>query len=269
MPISRGILQGRKKFTSLGVNMVVESTFKLIVPTILVGVGYGVYGAIGGVIIATVMAFSFSFYALKEIFNAKEEEIKTSNIYNYTKPVFVIIFTILLFYSLDVIIARLIFDEKTSGYYSIASMIAKIIFFGTQPITKAMFPLLSNKTSKLESREIFLQSTFIVSLMILGFITLTFMFPEMLVKIFSGENHVESSSILFVLSLAISLLSVTNLLLLYKISTGKIEGYKYLPIFIIFQVILLVWFSESLIQFSLALLLSSAIFLWGSSRVLK
>ena len=43
---------------------------------------------------------------------AKEEKTKTLEIWNYAKPIFVIIFAITIFYSLDVIIAKIVFPVE-------------------------------------------------------------------------------------------------------------------------------------------------------------
>jgi hypothetical protein len=59
------------------------------------------------------------------------------------------------------------------------------------------------------------------------------------------------------------------LILLHKLSINKIEGYKYLILFIFIEIILLSNFSSNLLEFSLAFITSSAAFLWGSLILIK
>ena len=44
-PITRGIMQGRKMFIPLGMNMIYESVFKLFLAVLFVWIGWKVYGA--------------------------------------------------------------------------------------------------------------------------------------------------------------------------------------------------------------------------------
>ena len=52
-PISRGVLQGKKRFRDLGINMVAESIIKLVLAVVLVFLGWKVFGAITGALIGT------------------------------------------------------------------------------------------------------------------------------------------------------------------------------------------------------------------------
>ncbi|MFA4953384.1 MAG: oligosaccharide flippase family protein, partial [Candidatus Pacearchaeota archaeon] len=49
LPIVRGVLQGRKKFSLLGIGMIAESILKLTAAILLVYLGFGVFGAIWGI----------------------------------------------------------------------------------------------------------------------------------------------------------------------------------------------------------------------------
>ena len=76
VPISRGILQGRKKFKSLGFNMISESLIKLILAIIFVWLGWKVYGAVFGLILGTFIPFLIGFFPLREVTNSKKEKVK-------------------------------------------------------------------------------------------------------------------------------------------------------------------------------------------------
>lgn len=78
IPLVRGILQGRKNFTELGLNMVFESSSKVVLSIILVFIGFKVYGAIIGTLIACLLAFIFSFFFIKKIISSKKQEDRKS-----------------------------------------------------------------------------------------------------------------------------------------------------------------------------------------------
>ena len=166
LPINRGALQGEKKFKALGVNMALEGLIKISLAIFLVYLGWKVYGAILAVFLGTFLAFILSFANLKDIFRSKEEKSDTSGIYSYSLPVFVVMVTIVTFYSLDVILAKRFFPGELAGQYAIASTLAKIIFFGTMPISKAMFPISSRESlNEKPSKHILWKSIFILGVL--------------------------------------------------------------------------------------------------------
>ncbi len=303
LPVTRGVMQGKKRFSSLGINMVSESLLKLVLSILFVFIGFRVYGVIIGVIIGFIVSFVFSFYSIRDILAVKEKIVKTIGIYDYAKPAFFITLITILFYSIDIIIARIVFSPEISGMYAIASILSKSIFWGTNPISKAMFPLSAenqkneapphpkggglNGARFLDAREsphskeggfqdsrhnindkksknVFLNAFLILFVLIIIALTLFYFYPSFIVKIFSGKTILESANILFYLGLGTSMISLANLILIYKLSLGKIRGYYYLFIFTVIEILLLFYFSNNLFEFSIAFVTASSALLFGS-----
>ena len=259
--VTRGFMQGQKRFYSLSFNLLLDAFIKLILSVGLVLIGWKVYGAMGATVLAGFSAFFLSFFSLKKINSSKEKPANIPEIYNYTKPVFFMLLAVLLFYSLDVIIAKILFDETTAGFYAIASTLAKSVFMATQPISKAMFPLSAEKNGKKKNllKNAMLILLFCLALAIAAF----YFFPELLIRIFAGKYIIQSSSILLSLGIAFSLLSITNLVILHNLSTNKTKNYFIFLAFPAIQIILFFVFSHNLIEFSASLVCSAAIFLCG------
>lgn len=271
MPVTRGVMQGRKSFKALGFNMLIEAISKLSLAVLLVLLGWKVFGAMAATILSVAISFAFSFLAFRDLKNTEEKTMPTPDIYGYAKKTFFVLLAVLVFFSADVIIAGVVFDKQTAGVYSIASVLSKTIFLGTQPISKAMFPIASesaHKAKKKLPKNIF--SSAMAMLLACLFVALlaVYFFPDLLVRIFSGRYIPESASILFYTALAFSLLSITNLLLIYRLSIGATRNSLFLLIFVFIQALLLVYFSASLLQFSIAFIAASAIFLLGSILLL-
>jgi O-antigen/teichoic acid export membrane protein len=269
-PVTRGLLQGKQRFKSLGLNVIVESSFKLGLSIVFVLIGWKVYGAMVGTLFGVGISFAFSFFGLKDVLNSKEKKIDSGEIYAYGWPSFFIVLSILIFFSIDVFIARIIFTPETAGSYAIASIIAKTIFFGTAPISKAMFPMSAEKSlSGRKSESILLSSLGLVFLLALIALGIFYFFPDLLIKIFSGKEIYESAEILFYLGIGTTLLSLANVILLYKLSVGKIGGYKFLVFFVLLEIFLLSYFSRNLFQFSIAYITASAALLCGAIMLLE
>ena len=269
-PISRGMLQGKRRFLSLGSNMVSESLIKLLASLMLVFLGWKVYGAIIGTLIGTFIALAISFIGLKDIIRSEEKKTDTKEVYNYILPSFFIVLGILFFYSIDVFMARIFFPPELAGAYAIASILAKTIFLGTQPISRAMFPISAdNDFNKKNSKNIFFNALLLLFIAIIAALIVFYLFPSIIIYVFSGKIIPAAESVLFYLAIAISLISVANLILLYKLSLNKTRGYPYLLIFVLLEVILLGYFSNDLLQFSIAFIVSSAAFLFGAIFLLR
>ncbi len=262
-PITRGMLQGRKLFTPLGFNLVSEGIVKLGIAVLLVSLGFAVYGAMAAAILGSLCAFLLSLFSLRKIIKSQDKQTSLKEIYSYSWPVFVILLALWAFFSLDVIIARIVFSENTAGYYAFASTLAKMIFLATQPISRAMFPLAAEKKQP-KGHPLLVNALVIISLCILAALAVFYFFPEFLVSLFTGKIIPESISILFYVAIAVSLVAITNLILLYKLSIGKTRHYFIFLVFPVIEVLLLTIFSHNLVEYSIALIVSAAIFLWGT-----
>lgn len=230
-PILRGAIQGIKKFKELGINLILESSIKLILGIILVVSGMKVYGAVFGILLGFLAAVLFSLIPLKGIF--KEKRLKEETEEKYGLKVFISMTALVLMSSLDVILALALFKPEIAGQYSIASMLGKIIFFGTQAIGKAMFPLSSISHEKGHSAEGILKKALIfilvISIVVLG---LYWFFAEKVILFLFNTGYYHSLSLIMLVSLSFALLSFTNILTLYYLSK-KQEKREYLMILLV------------------------------------
>lgn len=267
LPINRGIMQGKKKFGALGTSLIIESSIKLTLGIIFVMLGFGLYGAVGGALLGTFTALFFSFSGIKEIFRAEEKKAETLHIKESSKKIFLVSFFLLAFYITDIFIAQLIFDKETAGIYSLASVLSKAIFWGTQPIGRAMFPLTAEENkNKKNDNHTFFNAIAILGTLIFFALVVFYFFPSELIHIFSGKYSPESSQLLFNLGLATSALSFANLILLYKISKKEPTNKQIMFFGIIFitGIVLLYNLKSSIQSYSLAFLFASVLFLAGS-----
>jgi len=187
LPVSRGLMQGKKRFLYLGSNMILEGSIKLFIAIMLVLMGWGIFGSLLGVVLGSLGAFLFSFRDIKYILSSKEKNTKMPNIRSYSKPVFILMTSVILFISLDIILAKIFFDAETVGVYAIASTMAKIIFIGTQPIGKAMFPFTSEEKKRKYSERSFFDFFLFISLLSGIFLLFIYFFPDFLINLYSGR----------------------------------------------------------------------------------
>lgn len=265
IPINRGILQGSKKFRELGWNMILESAIKVIASIGLVFVGLRVSGAMGAVLAAGIIAFFFSFFSIKEVLKSKKKKESFKGIYRYSLPSLIAITSIVLMYSMDIIIARVYFSAELAGQYAFISLIGKTIIFANTAIGKAMFPLTSEKFEKgHETSSLFKKSLILISIISAAALILFITMPELLVKILSlgSSKYLAAANVLFIVGLAFTFTSFSNIIVLYKLSIGKMKKSSILLLaFALLEIIMLCIFHSDIVSFSISLAIANFLLL--------
>ena len=274
LPVVRGVLQGRKKFTALGIGMMVESVLKLTSAIFLVMIGWQVFGAMIGVIIGVLASFILSFYMNSGILRENKEKIEFDNIYSKSVPYFVSMFVILLMLSMDIIFVRWLFSSNPEvvGSYAVLSMMGKMIFFGTMAIGKAMFPLTSEKydnNKEKDGSKLFRKSFFVVLLICLISIMVYTIFPKFLINLFYGGQYTGVANLLKYSGISLSFLSLTNLVVIYGLSTNRLKRSYFMLFYFIITLVLLYFFHSSLIEYMLAFMVSNIIMFIGVLFLVK
>jgi O-antigen/teichoic acid export membrane protein len=258
LPVLRGVLQGMKKFTILGTTFLFEGLAKIFFGFTLIFVGLKVYGAIGAIVISFIISFIYSFFVLKKYLKQEGPEEKIEGIYSYSIPVLITLLCITLLYSSDVIIAKIFFPLEIVGQYAVISLLGKIIFFVTSPLTKSMFTLVSERHQK-KTGSMDLLRKVILLVFGMGLIALIFYYfiPEFIISIVFGTNYLTYSGLLYYSGLSIFFLSLTNIITTYLLSTGNEKKNYFMIPFVILQISLLYFFHDTLYQFISMLILSN------------
>ena len=264
VPILRGILQGRKEFSKLGLSMVSESFVKVILAIFFVYLGFEVFGAITGVLLGTLVGFVISLKMNKKVLKEKLEKIHLKKPYEEGIPYFIAMLAIFVFFSLDIILAKRFFPGEIAGQYAVLSMLGKMIFAGTLAISKAMFPLTSEKGDSKESSRIFGKSFLTILSMCSIIIFIYWIAPEVIINILYGGVYVLIAPQLVYSGIAFSVLSLTNVLLIYNLSKNKMKGCSFLFVFVLTEIILLSIFNSNIKEYVLALMFSNIIMFIGS-----
>ncbi|HEX6902666.1 MAG TPA: oligosaccharide flippase family protein [Thermoanaerobaculia bacterium] len=262
LPIHRGALQGWKRFGALGTNMILEGIVKLALGVGLVVAGAREYGAVAGVSLALCAAFAFSYPPLRDVFRAPAEPAPAPDIYRYSLPVFVATATVMGFYSLDVLLARAFFPDAAAGGYAVASFLGKSILLGTAPVTKAMFPISTEAAASGRSGARVLGGTLAILAACVAPVLAAFAWiPDLLVRAAGGKDYAAAAGFVLPLGIAMALMSVSNALLLYRLSTGGLRGYGWLPLLIPLEAVALAMARGSLTEFAWTVAAMNGVFL--------
>jgi O-antigen/teichoic acid export membrane protein len=264
-PITRGALQGRKKFSNFGISLILESFVKISLGALLVLIGMKVFGALIGVLAGVFFGIIISIYFNFDLFKQKKEDVKFKEIYFQSIPYFIVTIVILMFFSLDIILAKRFFPAEIAGKYAVLSMLGKMIFFATMSISKAMFPLTCEKCDNGEdSKKIFRKSILMIFVFCLIAVIFYAVFPRLITLILYGSQYLDISKFLVLSGISFSFLALTNLRLIYGLSTNKLRIPAGLFLFLILEVVLLSIFNENIFEYILAFMFSNIVMFIGS-----
>jgi len=261
-PIPKGLFQGMKKFGYLGSTFFLEGLLKVGLTIFLILIGWKVYGAMAAITMALLLTFLLNLILppTTKVFKAKKSKLQIKGIYSYSIPVLIAITSITVFYTIDMLLAKRFFGAEVAGLYGAIAMVSKIVFFVSVPISRALFPLASENTDKKKSNGSLTKvSLFLVGLLSLFVLLIYIAFPELVIKILYGSQYLEFSKYLIYPTIAMVILSLTNILIFANLSKKNNKPIFMLPIFVILQIILISLFHQTIMQFIWMLIIGNAI----------
>lgn len=254
LPVVWGVLQGTFRFKQLGINNVLEMVVKLSIALLLIFLLPGPLKVIGA-LIAIPASFLFSFLLglipIKDILKATKKKYKEKEAWKYALASLAIFTLIGVMCSLDVILARYFFHEKTSGLYAGLSMIATALFFVSMNAKRVMLPTIVKDGERKNPRRILAKTALIIGLLFGGFFIISFVYPQTIVEIFLGPKYFEAAHLLKYVVLAFAFFSLSVLLAFYNLSIDKNKkiSLRILASGAFMQVALLLIFHATLLQF--------------------
>lgn len=264
----RSILQGMLKFGNLVISIFSDTLIKLTLGLMLVLMGLQVLGAMLGLVLAILTGWGLAYYFIKDIRKIEKPSrlVKMRPIILYSVPVFLQFITLTSFYSSDVLLVKHFFNSFDAGIYAAVSSLGKIIFFAAAPVTSVMFPIISMKNSKNEKFIKFFLLTILITIgMSLVVLTIYYLFPVFAISLSFGKAFVNGTTILFPYALFITILSLTWVIINFNLSLGKTRTVFIPCVGAILQIILILYFHQTLMEVVFISLIVSFIMLLALS----
>jgi O-antigen/teichoic acid export membrane protein len=213
--VKRGGFQGICAFGSLTGNFILEATVKFGLAALLVGMGYGAFGAVGAISASVVAAFVFSPIWL----GAGGEECRIVPA-SFREGMQAIVFFVgqVVINNIDILLVKSFFSAADAGLYAAVALFGRLLYFASWSIVSAMFPI-SAATHPNQNRErVLLASLLLVIGVSLLFIVALEVLPDFVVALVLGESFAKVSSLLSLYALATAFYSVSVVLMAYEMS---------------------------------------------------
>lgn len=259
LPVNLGIIQGSEKFLSLGINTIINFSAKLVFGILLVIIGFGVNGAIGGVVIGFLVALIFSYFPIRKYFKQKpknEKKFNFSELYVYSFPTMLAMFCFSVPANIDVILAKHFFDPNTAGIYTAATVLGKIILFVPGAIAIVMFP----KISRLHAEKKDTNYVLTISLVYTGLLSAImaigyWFFPNYAIRIPYGIEYLDAIPVLRLYGFAMFFFSLTVVIMRYALAVNHVKYVYLLLVFTLAEIGLLYLFHDTILMMAEILLI--------------
>ena len=223
--LNNAFLQGMQKFTWLSASGFLIFVFKLIFSVAFVWLGFGVAGAIAGILLANLLIWLITYGALRvqlEKGHGKPFQ-KVHMAFKTAIPVFFTNTAFVLMTQLDMVLVNYYFSAHEAGLYAVASILGKAILYLPSSIAIALFPMVAENQARGEgSSKLLMQSLGLVFVLCSLGATLYFFYSELFVKILYGERYQEAGELLRYFGFAIMPMALISVAEYFMIAKGRI-----------------------------------------------
>jgi O-antigen/teichoic acid export membrane protein len=238
----RGMLQGKNHYYWLSVAYFAEGAIRLFVGIALVfllmDVGRALDGAVWALTQSLFLTWFIAWLALRTTSSNATTETSASDVTNSHQAIssdndivdwqklFALTAIALLGQALitnsDFILVKTFFDSFDAGLYAAISVIGRIVYFGTLPLTVIVVPIIARKQALGESTKSILLLLMGGGIALCGslFVASALFAPQILTILY-GDAYVTASPLLPIYTIAAALFVLTNLLVTYRVALGR------------------------------------------------
>lgn len=261
--VTAGALQGMLSFGSLALVGLIGSVFRFIFCVGLVRWGLGINGVMFGSLLSVLLAWTYSRWSIRRWVNrwrsSETEQAKlvpTPSVWSllsYAGPVCLASVGLTALYSLDVILAKHWLLPTEAGYYGGLSVLGRMIYFTTLPITMIMFPVITRRFAQGGSiRRVLFMSGGSIATIAAGFLILFVVAPAAVIRYTIGPAYLSATDGLWLLAALFAAASIATWLIYIFLAIGRTE-LMVLPLFAAAaQIILISIWHQSLGQIALS-----------------
>jgi O-antigen/teichoic acid export membrane protein len=217
-----GLMRGLQKFKEYSILMLIGPIGKLILGVGLVILGFGVTGAISGLVFSGLVVSFASFFFLRKLLEYSPIKVEKTQIIKYSFPVLLSGVCLILMTNIDVILVKYFFSSYDTGIYVAASTLVKVILFTSGALVTVMFPKVSDMHEKRMNGQKILRNTIVYTLLFSMFVIVSFwMAPQYITTTVFGKAFEATSEILLPFAVAIMLISLVTIIVNYDLAIKR------------------------------------------------
>lgn len=261
--LNNAFMQGLQKFVWFSSLGVLNVFLKIIFASLMIIMGYGVSGAILGVLLSLTIITVLG-YSILLIFSEKnprkiKSDFKGMGFKEFT-PIFIANLAFILMTQLDIVLVNYYFSSEESGIYAAASILGKAVMYLPSGIALAMFPMVAENNARSESSSYLLFQAVKLTALLSGLGALFyFLFGERVVLLLYGDSFAEAGHVLKYFGIAIFPMTLVMVAEHFLIAKGRVLFAYLFAAMAPFQILAIYFFHENLLTIVLIMGLTGLI----------
>jgi O-antigen/teichoic acid export membrane protein len=226
LPAIRGVLQGAQDFVALAISTSIEASLKIVLAVGLVVAGWGVSGAFLGYVLASAVSFAYTMFAVRRHFAPDPAKlmIDLRRLVQTTGAIVLGTIAVTLLMSIDLPLVKHFFAAREAGIYVAVTVCGKMLLFVGGFIPTLVLPKATAQAAKGESAASVLRQGLGLALLFgLVGLALFFFLPGLIVRFTYGTSYLPAAKYIFAYGVAMSLLCLTNVVVMYKIGLHRFD----------------------------------------------
>lgn len=226
LPILRGVAQGAQRFGVFAASMLVETAGKTTFGIVGILLGGGVFGAVSGYAVASVVAALYTYGSLRFTFRARADHlhIDLRRLFVTSGGIACATFGITTLTFFDVILAKHYLSAEQAGFYGAAILAARALYVVVSFLPTILLPKAAARaTSGAPVGRLLLQALGAAAVLSGGILAFYLAFPGFVIRVFAGPAYAAGAPLVFPLSVAVALLAAANIVISYKIGLHRFD----------------------------------------------
>lgn len=236
--VNTGIIQGMQYFRSLSFISAGASVLKFAFAVVFVWVGWGIYGALGGLLATGLFLWGFSQWVILSSLPSDNKAFHLSfkEVYKYIGGLFLANFFFAVMTQADVMLVKHYFTAQEAGLYASAAIMGKAVMYLPGAIVLALFPMVAANQTTGRSSSNMLAKAISLTLVLSGSGALVLhFFPEFIMGVLFGSRYLPASSITAIFGIAMFPMALVLLLMNFLLAQGRVRFVGFLVVATIFE----------------------------------
>ncbi|WP_256546778.1 lipopolysaccharide biosynthesis protein [Halobellus inordinatus] len=266
LELGAGYVKGLQHFRTMASFEIAEAVFKLVAGVGLVILGAGVYGAIGGVVVAILtVVLGYGWHLRKLLRNSGQSAFDRYNdVYRYAMPALLVGFCATVPTNGDVVLVRHLFTPVEAGYYAAIAVFGKVLVFLPGGVTAALFPKAASQDDGDAQRTLLFRALAYTGVPLVLVIMIFVIIPGVLVDLLFGPEYRPAAELLPWYGAAMGVFALNSVLLKYLLACRRTRLVWLYAIVTVLELLGIFLFADSLLgAVHLLLVANGSLFIIG------
>jgi O-antigen/teichoic acid export membrane protein len=257
--VNNAFLQGMQYFKWLSLSGVLSTFIKIIISVALIYAGFGVSGALGGLLISSIIMLIMTFFIIRPTLGVRGINVakKTRYISKQVLPVLLANIAFVIMTQIDMIMVKHFFSAQDAGIYAAASILGKAVMYLPGGISLALFPMVAEKHADGEiSMDLFLQAVLITVVLCTIGSVLYYYFSDLIIFLLYGKDYQSAALILKYFGFAMFPMALIMVAEHFLIAMGRVVFAYLFMILVPLQIVAFYFYHETLLNIVYIMIIS-------------